>query len=1032
MRACDLWLTTGTGRAGKKIVDNLQVTVKNVHVRLEYLDSRPMAAGVTLDSITVRTCDVNGKEVFVDNTESPSLAERLHKVLRVGRLGAYISSPQPEQQISRQLDSGRPLAELMAAPDHNLQYILAPVSASVQLTTGKAPDFPQAVCKIDISDLNVRLYQAQYEDTVAIVNRVMAASKTMLVPPSFLGYRPSVRPKKATRAWWCFALRASRDRAMYMQLYKRKEATAREFGAYPALGTVEENELDMLEYRLTTGQIMLFRGAIDAELTAEYQKLRVAQKEKKKNRGFFGSVFGGSSTNEAVANDEFELSAAEREELYRSVHEESVDIGKLGDEYVSIDVQLAIHDGSLTLGVEHDLVQAVVDITGALQIHPANNAKEISASIQSLKLIDCTSTTQLVSTLLGNIGLADGAKPFCRMGLQMFPRSRETKVQVFVPSATQVVYNPAVLGLVAQIFAGPKLATEITEFAGDAIARHVELAKEKAAAAYNSEDRWELTAEIQAPVVIIPQDCSSTQCPVIYVDLGRFLLGGGRYSSADPTADSSVRDEFADVKEYTQELFSDHLTLDIKEMQVVLSDYGAQDFLALLQSSDDNGRLLHRFNMACSLDIGSCSGATRMMADVRTTMVNIETSPSQIQQLLSFQPPKSQTREVSPQGVDAMHEKESRIPARMSSNALYFKSPGLVWNMVHNDRSPFMQASIRNLRAGLAISEQEMIGCFLLTSIQLQDSSSLAWLIKTDLESTADLLRVTVKKSGKNTVPLTAITVDVISMLTLEWHPTIVANLQAQVSDILQNQLVSSDSLPLADEIGQLERETSEMELSESDSMAALQAVINISAVQVSLVEKTTRQPLYTMAINNVAMKILDASSVPEEQHKRQHLQDLLGTTENVECGALHLDGSLGNLCVQDMSRPNSVCNEMVGLVDSSAGSLITVTFDKYGFVLAKARGYDSRTTIALSPMRFVVIPSAVQALVRYLEMGVLGAIMKRAEAKAGALAQQAYVTNNEISLAVKSPEIIFFPKDESSATRLEMMHCTSFTSKIV
>jgi hypothetical protein len=76
-----------------------------------------------LDAVTVRTCDARGLEQFVDQTRASSgwcagppvapAAQQLHKILKVEGFGVYISEPRPEHQLSKLLESGRPLRELM-------------------------------------------------------------------------------------------------------------------------------------------------------------------------------------------------------------------------------------------------------------------------------------------------------------------------------------------------------------------------------------------------------------------------------------------------------------------------------------------------------------------------------------------------------------------------------------------------------------------------------------------------------------------------------------------------------------------------------------------------------------------------------------------------------------------------------------------------------------------------------------------------------------------------------------------------------
>ena len=60
-----------------KIVDNLEISLKNIHVRYED-DSHPngstYSAGVTLSSFLLTTCDANWKTSFVTRSGEPMKA----------------------------------------------------------------------------------------------------------------------------------------------------------------------------------------------------------------------------------------------------------------------------------------------------------------------------------------------------------------------------------------------------------------------------------------------------------------------------------------------------------------------------------------------------------------------------------------------------------------------------------------------------------------------------------------------------------------------------------------------------------------------------------------------------------------------------------------------------------------------------------------------------------------------------------------------------------------------------------------------
>ncbi len=75
-------------RLGKKIIDNLQLKIMNVHVRFEEGNKHDRYAwGMTLEQISLTTTDNNWKPTFIERTNQTS--EKLFKMLQVKKLNIY-------------------------------------------------------------------------------------------------------------------------------------------------------------------------------------------------------------------------------------------------------------------------------------------------------------------------------------------------------------------------------------------------------------------------------------------------------------------------------------------------------------------------------------------------------------------------------------------------------------------------------------------------------------------------------------------------------------------------------------------------------------------------------------------------------------------------------------------------------------------------------------------------------------------------------------------------------------------------------
>ena len=75
-------------RLGKKIIDNLQLKIMNVHVRFEEGNKNDRYAwGMTLEQISLTTTDNNWKPTFIERTNQTN--EKLFKMLQVKKLNIY-------------------------------------------------------------------------------------------------------------------------------------------------------------------------------------------------------------------------------------------------------------------------------------------------------------------------------------------------------------------------------------------------------------------------------------------------------------------------------------------------------------------------------------------------------------------------------------------------------------------------------------------------------------------------------------------------------------------------------------------------------------------------------------------------------------------------------------------------------------------------------------------------------------------------------------------------------------------------------
>ena len=218
--------STFTSRLVRRIIENIQVEIKDVHVSLTDDDG---TAGVCLESLRLVTTDKNGEHVFVDRTAAdrnsstaPFDMSFLYKLLQIEGLGVYLDEDEYTtarrslHSISEKASSGAGSGSdndendsRAYNPMANHSYILAPLSFEAKLRQADSNvciEYAKYHLRSQLSSLSILLTRNQL-DYIRKLSKVMAASDTGS-KPLFPEYRPLVRVKKGTaKEWWKYAVR---------------------------------------------------------------------------------------------------------------------------------------------------------------------------------------------------------------------------------------------------------------------------------------------------------------------------------------------------------------------------------------------------------------------------------------------------------------------------------------------------------------------------------------------------------------------------------------------------------------------------------------------------------------------------------------------------------------------------------------------------------------------------------------------------------------------------------------------------------
>ena len=206
-------------RLGTRLVDNIELLVKNVHIRYEDHISRPerpFAFGFTLESFRMNSTDADWEDTYVDRSARTVAA--IHKRIRLKQFSIYCN-PVSEDRMFKGVDvmhcTYEDWARVFAPPSlgtpsntKRTHHILRPLDAQVFLriaddtfdTTGDA----HTTAEIQIHNVAVTIEEFQYHNLLFLISGFEGYTKR----ERYSHLRPRVRVMESPGRWWKYAYHA--------------------------------------------------------------------------------------------------------------------------------------------------------------------------------------------------------------------------------------------------------------------------------------------------------------------------------------------------------------------------------------------------------------------------------------------------------------------------------------------------------------------------------------------------------------------------------------------------------------------------------------------------------------------------------------------------------------------------------------------------------------------------------------------------------------------------------------------------------
>lgn len=647
---------TFTAALTQTIIDNVQIQIKNVHIRYEDAISdpgHPFAAGITLRELSAVSTDENWRPTWIQSSSGTT-----HKLATLGSLAVYwdtdtelISDGTGTKDAHEQgLEHGdivqkfRDMILKSDSPDIDKhQYILKPVSGRAGLEmdkTGKN-DRPKMKARLLFNELGFLLDDHQYRDALMLVDLF----HYFIRHQEYRRYQPSKSPKEDPRAWFKFAGKAvldrihdrnrrwtwawfkerRDDRLRYIELFKKKKKEEK-------LTPDETTELDSLEKKWTYDDLRFWRSLARNQLRKENVGVK-----KQAPRTWGSYIWGGAAQQQS--SDDSQMSDEQRKELYDAIDfdekkqiADSVDVPK---EVIKLQVDMSLKTGSFTLrrdphGKKNDMLRLLFD-DFSVEFLQRTDSMLVDLSLGGMRLYDGSTPGNLFEQMLhvkGKPDIPDSKRitevgddekgeelkekddaaedePFFSLQFESNPLDGRADTALTVALlGMEVVYNPNFIVQVVKFFKPPEQHMESIGALMESASSTVEGLRQQTRAgleyALQEHKTVDVQLDLQAPLIIVPDSVTQKSTICLILDAGHASVRSDLIDKATLADMNNKHNEKFSEKDLEQleNLMYDKFQLQLHSTQVLIGTT-IEDTRKALEHKDEsrNFHIVDRINM---------------------------------------------------------------------------------------------------------------------------------------------------------------------------------------------------------------------------------------------------------------------------------------------------------------------------------------------------------------------------------------------------------------------------------------------------
>ncbi|RSL40809.1 hypothetical protein CEP53_013138 [Fusarium sp. AF-6] len=630
-----------------KIVDNLQVTVKNIHIRYEDSISapgHPFALGVTLEEFSAVSTDGQWKPTFIQDSSSVT-----HKLATLGALAVYWNTDSTLLGTGR--EAATPSSETLphdeivekfremigkgAEKNTSHQFILKPVNGQAKIELDKSGDIkvPKFKANLLFEEIGLVLDDDQYRDALMMVDLF----HYFIRHQEYKKLQPKgVRPKEDPHAWlqfagnavlskihernrkwsWDYFRERRDDRKKYIELFKKRKQGQQ-------MSPEDIDAINSLEWKLGYEDLRFWRSLARNQLKKENAEAlkKQPQQQEQQQQGWLSWVWGSKPQETIEQNEEnTQMTEEQRQELYEAIDwdeknalADEVDVPR---EAIKMCIETSLSTGSFTLKRNphdntSDLLSLHFDVFKAKALQRKDSLLA-NVSLGGLRVNDGTTPDTLYPEIVRvkdapdvkqrrRLSLAElenaEEDPFFQFEVEQNPLEREGDIAVVGKmKPLEVIWNPNFVVGIADFFRPPERHMESITALMESAGATVESIREQTRAGleFALEEHKTINAELdlQAPLIIVPVSITTEDSTCLIVDAGHIhvnsqLVDQDTMKEIQSKQKQSYSDE--DLKRLESVMY-DKFIVKLTSTQVLIGP-SIEETKAQLVEKDDEARL---------------------------------------------------------------------------------------------------------------------------------------------------------------------------------------------------------------------------------------------------------------------------------------------------------------------------------------------------------------------------------------------------------------------------------------------------------